>query len=72
MTWINVKDRLPETQENVLVFCGKSMRVASKSISGWMLAGSYHEYDKEDEDWDYDAVHLCVTHWMPLPEFPEN
>ena len=72
MEWIKTEDDLPETQESVLVFCGKSMRVGSCVLGRWILSGSFHEYDESDEDWDYDCVYLNVTHWMPLPELPKD
>ncbi len=72
MDWIKVSDRLPDTQEDVLIFSGKSMRVASYCRERWILTGSFHEYDENDEDWDWDCVYLRATHWMPLPDPPKD
>jgi hypothetical protein len=72
MDWISIEEKLPETQESVLVFCGKSMRVASYCMEGWILSASYHECDENDEDWDYDCIYLNVTHWMELPDRPHT
>ena len=59
--WINVKDRLPETEERVLIRYrqGKVKRT---------FVGEYYPWE---ERWSsiLDAV---VTHWMPLPEPPED
>lgn len=55
--WIRVLDRLPEIDEDVLVF-GKmcSIDIGSWSGNGWyMLDGS-------------SIAH--VSHWMPLPDEP--
>ena len=71
--WNNVKTKMPSNQEPVLVYTGKSMRVASHNYEGWMLEGSFHEYDISDDEWDYDGIWLkYITHWMPLPEAPKK
>lgn len=70
--WISVKDKLPSTQEAILAFCGKSMRVCTLNSVGWCLSGSFHEVDHSDEDWDYDLITIGnITHWQPLPEPPK-
>ena len=60
--WISVKDRLPE--ENVVVLicidngrC-KEVKVSGLTGFGWMLFGK----NKNEE----------VTHWMPLPDPPQE
>ena len=59
--WISVKDRLPETPVEVLVF----------NLGTWVLA-----YWNEDVGqwilYNGDKVLRYVTHWMPLPEPPEE
>jgi len=75
MKWISVSDQLPDTQEAVLVFCGKSMRVARFRQNEWMLCGSFHElYEGEGlaNKWDWDATYLSVSHWQPLPKPPKK
>ena len=59
--WISVKDRLPENDNDVLVYdtdCG--------IVIGW--------YDKEIGDFAADFISPldAVTHWIPLPEPPKE
>lgn len=64
--WIRVKEKCPDFLEDVLVcYLDKSkepmMTIAFKTRS---LAGFYD---------GLQDVHLMnVTHWMPLPEMPEE
>lgn len=56
--WISVKDRLPEDEEYVLIFtAGGSVLIVFYDSDGWY---TLEEYLRE------------VTHWMPLPEAPEE
>ena len=65
--WISVKDRLPAYSGNVLV-CTTRGYIANVSYSKkW---DAFNHYDilgdpGENALWD-------VTHWMPLPELPEE
>jgi len=59
--WISVKDRLPEPPAQCLVYSAKAsrprgMETATYTEWGWMTAAYFPE----------------VTHWMPLPEPPEE
>ena len=61
--WISVKERLPEDIRDVLVFhklsrCGYCDRA-------W--------YDSDAKKWHSAlSMNMKVTHWMPLPEPPEE
>lgn len=63
--WISVEDRLPEKSGDVLV-CSR----------GYCLPVPYSQRWKAFNASDYDdgTKHALnsVTHWMPLPEMPEE
>lgn len=62
--WISVKDRLPENENPVLVFGGKSIYTA--------VYGNRGPY--KNRWWKLNSkTHYCnPTHWMPLPNRPNN
>lgn len=60
MTWISVKDRLPENGENVLI--------ATKM--GDVREFIYYEASQSWEIYDIYMANDLVTHWQPLPEPP--
>ena len=55
--WISVKDRLPENS-NIVLVCVDNIVPEGYVQIGWML-GEFFE-------------NKHVTHWMPLPEPPED
>ena len=62
--WISVKERLPEKNGRYLV-CDKNGEVYSAE----------YEKNRPDSEWtdDYEGyLDMEVTHWMPLPERPEE
>lgn len=67
MEWINVKEQLPKNKERVLAYAIKDEDFSD-------LDCHYFEADHYDGMW-FENVDLCrihVTHWMPLPEPPED
>ena len=63
MSWISVKDRLPEDGEDVVV-------IARTGIPYW-----YHVAHLKRGRWMRDSgqrIYDTVTHWMPLPEPPKE
>lgn len=63
--WISVKDRLPEDNARVMVFCndphlGKLCRPMSIII----------QYSRDRGWYDKAEKYRHVSHWMPLPEPP--
>lgn len=69
MEWINVKDRLPDDMENVLVFTEGCIDVGHLTKGRFGLAR--WETDSLDE-WGDREILKDVTHWMPLPEPPKK
>lgn len=55
--WISVKDRLPEPMEKALVL----------NENGDMMVGTYTEWG-----WMFPCFYDRPTHWMPLPEPPQD
>ena len=60
--WFSVKEKLPENDDNYLVFTSDRNDAVIATYYG-------------DGEWlEYDLTNLIplVTHWMPLPEPPET
>jgi len=59
--WISVEERLPEWDEEVLIYNPVGVYIASRSSDSWSI-------------WDFDGIHKSdyVTHWRLLPEPPEG
>lgn len=63
MEWINVKDGYPPINVRVLVY----------QAGG--VYGGYEidiEYRCDDRFWNDQGLVSEITHWMPLPEPPED
>lgn len=59
-SWISVKDRIPNDQEEVLV-CTRSKNGCRNIDKGyWSIDRFIHRGSAQ------------VTHWMPLPDFPKD
>jgi len=59
MEWISVEDRLPDEGVDVLLWCG------------WAITGLI---GNDNSFYTEDGVNPChnVTHWMSLPEPPND
>jgi len=66
MNWISVEDREPQMDLYVLVH-GKARESRDRDIDIFIAARD------EEGEWHNDKwQNLIVTHWMPLPEPPEE
>ena len=70
--WISVEERLPEDDSAVLVYAvgnNENSCVAMTSYTHHM-----HGYNIEGwrSPWQYFFYERKITHWMPLPELPEE
>lgn len=80
MKWINVKDILPELEKNVLVFNkdGVNDQISigcywgTRDIHEKKYPGSFYTAWSIYGPWECDSPFEIPTHWMPLPEPPEN
>jgi hypothetical protein len=61
--WIPVEERLPENGKNVLIFV-RTMPGWWHIEVDWRDGNSW--YNNAETDWNK------ITHWMPLPEAPEE
>ena len=60
MTWISVKDRLPENDNHVLC-CTETKKGMKNVIIGYYMNGAWR-----------CGMNSNVTHWMPMPEPPKG
>ena len=86
MNWISVKDRLPEEFENVLTSI-KVLRIDPERgrilAVDYDMCVSHFKENEGNIPWKYANIYrsntesldnfvFLVTHWMPLPELPED
>lgn len=58
MDWINVKDEMPKTAENVLIYYSDGIvRIGSNY-------GGFSKVLGKNREW------VTATHWMPMPACP--
>ena len=68
--WINVEDRLPEDEKPVLAYYG-FYREEDDLGARFIGTLTYFSHDP-DPHWQHESTGLFVTHWMPLPEPPDE
>lgn len=64
MDWINVKDKLPDEGGRYL---GWVIELNELGLSEFPWNVSYSQ-----GEWSDNLISYKVTHWMPLPEKPNN
>lgn len=77
--WISVKERLPEDGQEVLLIAhgwkGKLLYVGHlqhmEAETSWLTGITSQESDWCIDGWSYLRAPY-VTHWMPLPELPDE
>jgi hypothetical protein len=77
--WISVKDRMPEPYDSVLVYsnchlnkdCCWHVAFYSDGNDEWLIQLDYPENSFKEKNLGAVSISL-VTHWMPLPEPPEE
>jgi hypothetical protein len=62
LAWIDVKDRLPDSDTTVLVAFDPSSDPGEPVWLGWLDGDTWR---------DCDGAVWPVTYWMPLPEAPK-
>jgi len=72
--WIKVSDRLPESPENgclnVIVACYSVERGIYHISAAEFQRNNF--YDRYNERISVDDCYWPITHWMPLPELPNE
>lgn len=78
MKWIRVEDQLPTEYLDFLVSCNNGVH-SEKCIRVAMLADFRDAYNGERWLYHHHSCGCCsdwdgksITHWMPLPEPPEE
>lgn len=67
MKWVSVKERLPETTEDVLVI--DEMGEMSVDWMEWLnIKGTKRIWSENEKT----ATKFEITHWMPLPTGPKE
>ena len=70
--WISVEERLPDKSHDWVLIIGKW-----ESDGGWIVprVAEYREgiWMTNGTGWNkIEDLHIKITHWMPLPELPEE
>lgn len=75
MEWISVKDRLPIEYQHVIVFAPEYLKATNIFIGYYRKDRGFACYNPDCGhcyDPSYDGYCENATHWMPLPEQPNE
>ena len=68
--WVDVKERYPDHRENIKI---KIQDIEGKEYELECIFNDYDDYRSwEIKSIDNVIIHAKPTHWMPLPNPPEN
>ena len=70
MEWIDVNDRLPENNSDVLVYDSDYNTVYSANYNSKYFNQTGFWLNEAGGEYQYEFEY--VTHWMPLPEPPKQ
>jgi hypothetical protein len=74
--WFNARDGLPENDDEVLVIVWDGWEGRRSNLPRIMSGARYNTFTKswypQNSDDSTDWIYGDVTHWQPLPEFPEE
>lgn len=71
MKWITINDEWPKTGQNVIAVGTWDGEISGEGEDSYMGIGTWNgNYIEIDSD-TYTTSIIYVTHWMPLPEYPE-
>ena len=76
--WISVKDKLPQNDEDVLVYHSEDFYITvgfynSDNVQSYIESNGHRFYTKDGWETDIQwAQKGRVTHWMPLPLPPKE
>ena len=70
--WISVNDRLPETCGFPCLLCGGKLFGQTRVFVGFKGYMEHGKYEWHSNQKDIDIIAWTITHWMPLPEPPEE
>lgn len=68
--WISVNDFLPPFNTHVILFMPKIENMPEVNIGYLERDGDFY-FNETQENIDVDTLGL-VTHWMPIPELPNE
>lgn len=66
MEWIDVNEKSPSFDKEVLVWNGKHIMLMKLSVIQTTSVGTIFEFV------NYGGSNRDITHWMPLPEPPKT